>query len=104
MREEVEHAALLARASVTVALEIDALEQIKALVAEGCGYTVLSDRVARHGVAAERLTGLPIADPQIDRTILLAHAAGRPMSAAARATRAILTDILSGLTQDGGWR
>jgi LysR family nitrogen assimilation transcriptional regulator len=104
VREEVEHAALLARASVTVALEIDALEQIKALVAEGCGYTVLSDRVARHGVAAERLTGLPIVDPQIDRTILLAHAAGRPLSAAARATHAILSGILTGLTQDGGWR
>ncbi|PWC34075.1 LysR substrate-binding domain-containing protein [Azospirillum sp. TSO35-2] len=104
VREEVEHAALLARGSVGVAMEIDALEQIKALVAEGCGYTVLSERVARYGAAADRLTGLPIADPQIDRTILLAHAAGRPMTVAARAAHGILRDILAGLTVDGGWR
>lgn len=104
VREEVEQTALLARARVTVAMEIDALEQIKALVAEGCGYTVLSERVARYGAAADRLTGLPIVDPQIDRTILLAHAAGRPMPVAARAAHAILRDILAGLTRDGGWR
>ncbi|ALG72361.1 transcriptional regulator [Azospirillum thiophilum] len=104
VREEVEHAAMLARSGVTVAMEIDALEQIKALVAEGCGYTVLSERVARYGAVAERLTGLPIADPQIDRSILLAHASGRPMPAAARAARGILRDILAGLTEDGGWR
>jgi LysR family transcriptional regulator, nitrogen assimilation regulatory protein len=104
LREEVEHAALLARGSVNVAMEIDALEQIKALVAEGCGYTVLSERVARYGAAAERLTGLPIADPQIDRTILLAHASGRPMPVAARAAHAILRDLLADLTQDGAWK
>ncbi len=104
LREEVEHAALLARGSVNVAMEIDALEQIKALVAEGCGYTVLSERVARYGAAAARLTGLPIADPQIDRTILLAHAAGRPMPVAARAAHAILRGLLADLTQDGAWK
>ena len=104
VREEVEHAALLARARVTVAMEIDALEQIKALVAEGCGYTVLSERVARYGAVADRLTGLPIVDPQIDRSIQLANAAGRPMPVATRAAHAILRDILAGLTRDGGWR
>ncbi len=104
VREEVEHAALLARGSVNVAMEIDALEQIKALVAEGCGYTVLSERVARYGAAAERLTGLPIADPQIDRTILLAHAAGRPMPVAARAAHAILRGLLADLTRNGAWK
>lgn len=104
VREEVEHAALLARGTVNVAMEIDALEQIKALVAEGCGYTVLSERVARHGPAAGRLAGLPIADPQIERTILLAHAAGRPMTVAARAAHALLRELLGGLTENGGWR
>ncbi|MBK1839054.1 LysR family transcriptional regulator [Azospirillum sp. YIM B02556] len=104
VREEVEHAALLARAEVTVALEIDALEQIKALVAEGCGYTVLSERVARYGTVAERLAGLPIAEPQIERSILLAHASGRPMPVAARAAHGILRDILAELTRDGAWR
>ncbi|MBP2299265.1 LysR family transcriptional regulator [Azospirillum picis] len=104
VREEVEHAALLARGAVNVVMEIDALEQIKALVAEGCGYTVLSERVARYGTVAGRLAGLPIADPQIDRSIMLAHAAARPMTVAARAAHGILRGILAELTVDGGWR
>jgi hypothetical protein len=46
VREEVEHAAMRVRRGLNVVMEIDALEQIKALVAEGAGYTVVSERVA----------------------------------------------------------
>jgi LysR family transcriptional regulator, nitrogen assimilation regulatory protein len=85
VREEAERAALIARRPLNVAMEIDALEQIKTLVAEGVGYTILSGRVAAHGPDAARLTGLPIIEPEIIRAIHLAWAADRPLSHAARA-------------------
>ncbi|AWK90090.1 LysR family transcriptional regulator [Azospirillum thermophilum] len=104
VREEVERAALLARGQPTVVMEIDALDQIKSLVAEGCGYTVLSERVARYGPDAARLVSVPIVEPEIDRSIHLAHASGRPLPAAARAAQTILRELLAGMTIGGGWR
>lgn len=103
VREEVERAALLLDRTPDVVMEIDALDQIKALVAEGAGYTVLSERVARGGAAAARLAFRPIGEPAIERTILMAHAAGRPLSAAARAVRTLALDLLDGMIRDGRW-
>ncbi|WP_207458215.1 LysR family transcriptional regulator [Azospirillum sp. SYSU D00513] len=104
VREETERAARAAGVALNVVLEIDALEQIKSLVAEGAGYTVLSARVARHGADAPRLTSLPIAAPAIERSIQLAHAAHRPLPLAARAVRAIAREQLAALTVEGRWR
>lgn len=104
VREEVERAALATQGRPQVVMEIDALDQIKTLVAEGCGYTVLSERVARFGPDAPRLSSLPIAAPEITRSILMAHASNRPLPAAARAAQTIARDLLAGLTVDGRWR
>ncbi len=103
VRAEVERAALAGGASLDVVMEIDALEQIKALVAEGAGFTVLSERYARSGSGAEGLACLRIDNPAIERTISLAHAMGRPLSIAARTVHAIARDHLARLTRDGRW-
>lgn len=93
VREEAERAALIARRPLNVVLEIDALEQIKTLVAEGEGCTILSGRVAARGPDAHRLSSLPIVAPEILRAIHLAWAADRPLSAAARAAVAVLRSL-----------
>ncbi len=92
VREEVERAAILRGRQPRVAVEVDALDQIKALVAAGTGYTVLSHRCARHGPMAGNLTALPIVNPAIERTISLAHPNDRPLSIAAKAVRRVLLD------------
>lgn len=103
VRAEVERAALAERAGLDVVMEIDALEQIKALVAAGAGYTVLSERYAGFGPEARRLACIPIVNPEIERTISLAHASDRPLSIAARTVHAIALDHLDRLTHDGRW-
>jgi LysR family transcriptional regulator, nitrogen assimilation regulatory protein len=103
VRVEVERAAASKRRTPDVVMEIDALDQIKALVAEGAGFTVLSERFARHGAVEPLLCCIPIVSPEIERTISLAHASDRPLSVAARAVRAIALGHLATLTTAGRW-
>ncbi|RAU20569.1 transcriptional regulator [Paramagnetospirillum kuznetsovii] len=103
VRAEVDRAAAAAGIDLNVVMEIDALEQIKALVAEGAGFTVLSERYARAGQEAKGLVCIPIVSPEIERTISLAHASDRPLSIAAKAVHAIALDQLGRLTKDGRW-
>ena len=101
VREEVESVARAQGVALQVVLEIDALEHIKALVAAGAGYTVLSERVAGSSVA---LSFAVITAPAIVRTIHLAHVRDRPLTAAARAVQALLAQQLAALTDQGRWR
>ncbi|MCR6631912.1 MAG: LysR substrate-binding domain-containing protein [Magnetospirillum sp.] len=82
---------------------LDALDQIKALVADGVGYTILSQRFARHGVIINRLATIPVVRPAIERTISLAHASDRPLSIAAKAVHGLLLDLVARHTQNGRW-
>ncbi|WP_440995988.1 LysR family transcriptional regulator [Arhodomonas sp. SL1] len=104
VREELEAAARGRAARLDIVLEMDALEPIKALVAEGAGYTVLSPRLARHGAVGDQLQTLPIRDPEIQRSIYLARVAERPLSIAARHVRDRLREILGTLTNGRRWR
>ncbi len=103
VREEAEVVARQCGLSLDVVLEMDALENIKALVADGLGYTVLSARVA-HGGMDRGLVSLPIRDPAITRTIHLAHVSDRPLSNAARAVERTLVAQLGPLTDGTNWR
>jgi len=103
VRAEVERAALALHSALDVVMEIDALDQIKALVAEQAGYTVLSERYARFGPEAGNLVCIPIVAPEIERVISLAHASDRPFSIAAKAVQEIALDHLDRLTRDGRW-
>lgn len=103
VREEVEVVARQCGLTLDVVLEMDALESIRALVAGGFGYTVLSGRVA-HGGAERGLVSLPIRDPAITRTIHLAHVAERPLSNAARAVEKTLVTQLENLIHNKVWR
>lgn len=103
VREEVELAARRLGLALDVVLEMDALDNIKALVAAGVGYTVLSGRVA-HGGHVEGLTSAPVVEPAITRTIQLAHVADRPLSNAAQAVDGLVMRHLAALTREGRWR
>ena len=103
VRSEVERAAQAQGTEADVIMEIDALDQIKALVAAGAGYTVLSERYARFGLEAANLVSLPIVAPEIERTIALAHALERPLSIAAKSVHAIAVEHLDRLTTGGRW-
>lgn len=103
VREEVERAAAIRRRPPNVIVELDALDQIKALVAEGVGFTILSHRFARHGVMINRLATIPVVRPAIERVISLAHASDRPLSIAAKAVHGQLLDLVASHTHNGRW-
>lgn len=103
VREEVEVAARQCGVTLDVVLEMDALESIRALVAAGLGYTVLSGRVA-HGGGNWGLVSVPIQTPAITRTIQLAHVAERPLSNAALAVERTLLAQLAKLVDGKTWR
>jgi LysR family nitrogen assimilation transcriptional regulator len=83
LRDEVERAASRHGRKLNVLLEIDSLENIKALVAERIGYTVLSSRVAEYGLFSSRLRYRQISDSRIERSIYLARPSSTPLTMAA---------------------
>jgi LysR family transcriptional regulator, nitrogen assimilation regulatory protein len=90
LREEVERAAGRRGWKPNVVMEVDALENIKALVAERIGYTILSARVAEHGSFSARLRYRTIGEPRIERSIHLARSSKTPLSAAAASVATVL--------------
>jgi LysR family nitrogen assimilation transcriptional regulator len=80
---EVERAASQGGCRLNVVMEVDFLENIKALVAAGMGYTLLSSRVGRHGPNATQLRCCPISDPCTERSIFLARSSKAHLSVAA---------------------
>ncbi|ALK09894.1 LysR substrate-binding domain-containing protein [Blastochloris viridis] len=103
VRAEVERVAMRRRRPPNVIVELDSLDQIKTLVADGVGYTLLSPRYAGHGAIVTRLAIVPVVRPSVERTISLAHAASRPLSIAARAVNDLLLDLVARHTCDGRW-
>ncbi|WP_407121232.1 LysR substrate-binding domain-containing protein [Bradyrhizobium sp. STM 3561] len=84
-------------------MEIASLENIKSLVAERIGYTVLSARVAEHGSISARLKCRPIAEPRIERSIYLARSSKTPPSMTASSVTMVLSSPVCPFT-DGRHR
>ena len=84
-------------------IDVDSYQNIKALVAEGMGWSILP----RQAVAAEAARGTlriwPIRDPQLRRPVHLAHDAGRPVTGAVAAVLGLARDTLRALVRDGTW-
>jgi LysR family nitrogen assimilation transcriptional regulator len=85
-KEEVERAASQGGCRLNVVMEVDSVENIKALVAAGMDYTLLSSRVARHGPNATQLgdaVRLAIPPPNGRSFWPVARSSKAPLSAAA---------------------
>ena len=84
-------------------IDVDSYGSIKALVAEGLGWSILP----RNAVAAEAAQGSlrawPIRDPCLRRHVHLAHSAQRPMASAVAAVLALARETLRGLVATGAW-
>lgn len=84
-------------------IDVDSYRNIKALVAEGLGYSILPENSISAEVADGRLRSWPITRPAVSRSIHLAHSASRPMTNAARAVLALVREILHDLARTGQW-
>lgn len=100
---------LLARQALTVdiklntVIDIDSYGNIKELVRDGFGYSILpTNSVAREAQAGE-LRRWPIASPAVRRAVHLAYSVERPMTNAVAAIQALACEVLRDLARTGRW-
>jgi DNA-binding transcriptional LysR family regulator len=93
LRTQLEQIALQKGVELCVAMEVNSLSLHRKLVADGCGYTVLSSYAISHDSLAHRLSAARIVRPHIKRYLTLATTPKRPLSFAEREVAAMMRTI-----------
>lgn len=103
LRKTVERHALACGLNLNVVIEMDAMTQIKELVARGSGYTVFAPAAAHDFVARGELVKAPITDPDMSRPVYLVHSTARPMSRACQSVQRLTLEVARDLVRRGIW-
>lgn len=88
-------------ARLNVEYEVNAVEAIGRLVMRGIGPAVMPVSAFHADIAAGRVAAFPIADVNVQRTLMLAHPADRRRSAATEEVSQIVTTEMSALFDRG---
>ena len=88
---------------LNVVIEMDAMTQIKELVARGSGYTIFAPAAAHDFVRRGELVKSPIVAPQITRPVLLVTNPARAQSRAGRALIELTMQVARDLVRRGIW-
>lgn len=97
-----DHAAA-AGVPLSTLFDVDSFSNIKALVQDSMGYSVLPVSAVAAEMAEGRLSAWPIGDPPIRRSIHLSLASDRPQTNAVTAVLALLQTLLTDLVQTRYW-
>jgi LysR family nitrogen assimilation transcriptional regulator len=90
--------------SLHVATEMDALGQIKTMVARGSGYTILAPAAAIDFVERGELIMAPIIEPQMIRPVYLVRNPAKPVTRASRELERITLEVIRDLVARGIWQ
>jgi LysR family nitrogen assimilation transcriptional regulator len=104
LRKTIESYAAPLGLHLNVPIEMDAMTQIKELVARGSGHAIFSPSAVHDAVARGELVGAPITDPDMVRPVYLVSNPAFPTSRASRAVEAITLDVLRDLVRRGIWQ
>ncbi len=104
MRRTIEKYAGMRGLTLNVCVEMDALAQIKELVARGSGFTILAAAAAHDRVERGDLVSSPIIEPTITRTIYLVRKLARPQTYVSREVERITLDVINELVGRGIWK
>lgn len=88
---------------LNIVIEMDAMTQIKELVARGSGYTIFAPAAAHDFVARGELVKSPIIEPAIWRPVFLASNPMRPMNRAFQAVEKLTLIVARDLVRRGIW-
>lgn len=88
---------------LNVATEMDALSQIKTMVARGSGFTILAPAAAIDFVDRGELVMAPIVEPRMTRPVYLVRNPAKPVTAASREVERITIDVIRDLIGRGIW-
>lgn len=103
LRKRIEAEARARGIALNVVIEMDAMTQIKELVARGSGYTIFAPAAAQDFVARGELVKARIVDPVLTRPVYLVHNPARPLSRAAAAVHGLCRDVARDLIRRGIW-
>lgn len=88
---------------VDPAIEVDSFANIKRLVRDGYGCSVLPLHAVQSEAAAGAITLHPFAGDGLRRTVYLAHSTARPFGRAAAAIGDLLRDLAVDMAKKGQW-
>lgn len=84
-------------------MDVDSYNNIKELVAEGLGFSVLPEHAIAREVVAGRLQLWPVRDPPLHRSVYLARPGDRPVTSAAQAICELTAATLIDLARSDRW-
>ncbi|MFD1881606.1 LysR substrate-binding domain-containing protein [Paracoccus pacificus] len=103
LRDQLAHIAQDLGVGLNCVIDVDSYSNIKGLVAEGLGYSILPRNAIAAEVAAGKLLRWRLSDPPIQRSVYLAHATGRPATNAVSVVQALTRSMLHDLARTGRW-
>jgi DNA-binding transcriptional LysR family regulator len=103
IRTLVDHACAVAKIALTVAAETNALSVQRSLVLGGHGLTILPPIAVAEDLRSGQLSGAPLADPALTRTIVLALPSDRPTGAHVRCAVDLLVAEARQAVEGGTW-
>lgn len=103
LRRIIEAAAADSGVSLNVVTELDAMTQIKELVARGSGFSIFTPAACYDFVAAGRLLKAPIIAPEISRPVYLVRNPAMTQSRACAAISAATLNVAAEMVGRGIW-
>lgn len=104
LRELLEGVARASGFPLNTTIDVDSYGNIKELVEEGMGYSVLPFNAIAREVQEGRLMHWPIRKPELQRDVYLVHASDRPMPNAVAVIEALCRETLLDLVDTGRWK
>ena len=103
IRTLVEHACAVSNVTLDISAETNALSVQRSLVLGGHGLTILPPIAVAEDLQNGKLSGAPLADPPVARTIVLALAANRPTGRHVRVAVDLLVEKAREAVESGAW-
>nr|WP_298104210.1 LysR substrate-binding domain-containing protein [uncultured Shinella sp.] len=104
LRELLEKKAAEIDRKLNTVIDVDSYGNIKELVEEGFGYSILPYNAIALELRQGRLVHRAIVNPVIERDVNLVHSATRPMTNAVRAVEELCRSTLLSLMETGRWK
>lgn len=103
IRTLVDHACAVSNTELRISVETNALSVQRSLVLSGHGLTILPPIAVADDLRTKQLTGAPLTQPAITRTIVLALPLNRPTAAHVRTAVEVLTVCAKQAVKAGVW-
>jgi len=103
LRETIERFAAANGVSLNVAVEMDSLTNIKALVSRGSGHSILAHAAVVDELQRRTLIAIPIREPIMRRTVFLVRNPSRPVTHAVREIEKLIIKIVEELVRKRLW-